>query len=189
MELRRAWLPVSHIEVLPQGALSSTSLRTLIESDPPLIRGYADMAAQLQPNGFDLTLESVALHQGAGVVGRSNDDRVLPDLDQLEFGGGGWIDLQPGIYHITYNEVVALPLNLMALGRPRSTLNRIGATIHTAVWDAGYEGRSTSLLSVMNPHGVQLQRDARVMQLVFFGVGSPPAAGYSGVYQGENIGR
>jgi dUTP pyrophosphatase len=77
----------------------------------------------------------------------------------------------------------------MALGRPRSTLNRIGVTIHTAVWDAGYEGRSTSLLAVMNPNGVQLQRDARVMQLVFFGVSNPPAQGYAGVYQGENIGR
>jgi dUTP pyrophosphatase len=77
----------------------------------------------------------------------------------------------------------------MALGRPRSTLNRIGTTIHTAVWDAGYEGRSTSLLSVMNPHGVQLQRDARVMQLVFFVVSNPSEIGFSGVYQGENMGR
>jgi len=180
---------VSQIEILPQGALSSASLRALIESDKPLIRDYADLDAQLQPNGFDLTLESISIHIGAGVVGRSNADRVLPDLELLDFDNEGWIDLQPGIYHITYNEVVALPLNLMALGRPRSTLNRIGVTIHTAVWDAGYEGRSTSLLSVMNPNGVQLQRAARVMQLVFFGVGNPPTSGYSGVYQGENIGR
>jgi hypothetical protein len=27
------------------------------------------------------------------------------------------------------------------------------------------------------------------MQLVFFGVSIPPEIGYSGVYQGENIGR
>jgi hypothetical protein len=26
------------------------------------------------------------------------------------------------------------------------------------------------------------------MQLVFFGVSNPPAQGYAGVYQGENIG-
>jgi len=182
-------IPVTQTEHLPQGALSSASLRALILSDRPLIRDYRNLDSQLQPNGFDLTLELVAIHQGAGVVGQSNEDRVLPDLEPMPFDARGWVDLQPGIYHITYNEVVTLPLNLMALGRPRSTLNRIGVTIHTAVWDAGYEGRSTSLLSVMNPHGVQLQRDARVMQLVFFGVSNPPEIGYSGVYQGENIGR
>ena len=180
---------MSQTEYLPQGALSSSSLRALILSDQPLIRDYRNLDTQLQPNGFDLTLESVAVHHGAGVVGQSNEDRVLPDLEPLNFDARGWVDLQPGIYHVTYNEIVALPLNLMALGRPRSTLNRIGVTIHTAVWDAGYEGRSTSLLSVMNPNGVQLQRDARVMQLVFFGVSNPPDIGYSGVYQGENIGR
>ena len=180
---------MAHTDFLPQGALSSASLRTLIASDKPLIRQFVDLESQLQPNGFDLTLESIQYHSGAGVVGRSNADRVLPDLEPLSFDGEGWIDLEPGIYHITYNEVVALPLNLMALGRPRSTLNRIGVTIHTAVWDAGYEGRSTSLLSVMNPNGVQLQRDARVMQLIFFAVGNPPETGYSGIYQGENIGR
>ena len=180
---------MSNIDFLPQGALSGASLRALIASDKPLIRDFVDLESQLQPNGFDLTLESVHYHSGAGVVGRSNDDRVLPDLEPLDFDVEGWIDLQPGIYHITYNEVVALPLNLMALGRPRSTLNRIGVTIHTAVWDAGYEGRSTSLLSVMNPNGVQVQRNARVMQLVFFAVGNPPETGYAGVYQGENIAR
>ena len=41
--------------------------------DRPLIRDFRDLDSQLQPNGFDLTLESVALHQGAGVVGQSND--------------------------------------------------------------------------------------------------------------------
>ena len=117
----------------------------------------------------------------------SNDHRVLPDQEPRAIDAGGWVDLQPGIYHITYNEIVALPSNLMALGRPRSTLNRIGVSIHTAVWDAGYEGRSTSLLSVMNPNGIQLQEGARVMQLVFFGVSNPPESGYAGRYQGENI--
>ena len=93
----------------------------------------------------------------------------------------------PGIYHITYNEVVSLPTDLMALGRPRSSLNRSGATIHTAVWDAGYSGRSTSLMAVLNPVGFRVQRDARVLQLVFFGLSVEAERGYSGIYQGENV--
>ena len=75
----------------------------------------------------------------------------------------------------------------MALGRPRSSLTRSGATIHTAVWDAGYSGRSTSLLVVHSPAGFRLQRDARVMQLVFFSLARATTSGYAGAYQHENV--
>jgi len=176
-------------EIVAGSVLSADAIRAAIGTQKPLLRDYIDLDAQVQPNGFDLTLASVAQHSGPGVVGQSNADRVLPDLADLPFDAKGWIDLAPGCYHIVYNEVVALPLNLMALGRPRSTLGRIGATIHTAVWDAGYEGRSTSLLAVLNPDGIRLQKNARVMQLVFMTIASPGTVGYSGIYQGENIKR
>jgi dUTP pyrophosphatase len=99
-----------------------------------------------------------------------------------------WVTLPSGPYHILYNEIVSLPDSLMALGRPRSSLARSGVTIHTAVWDAGYSGRSTSLLSVLNPDGFRVQRNARVMQLVFMGMATSTALGYRGRYQGENVG-
>jgi dUTP pyrophosphatase len=60
-------------------------------------------------------------------------------------------------------------------------------TIHSAVWDAGYRGRSTSLLVVNNPAGFRVQRNARVLQLVFFGLGETVVEGYRGAYQGENL--
>jgi dUTP pyrophosphatase len=111
---------------------------------------------------------------------------VLPELEELPFDADGWVNLEPGIYHIVYNEIVDIPANLMALGRPRSSLGRSGVTIHTAVWDAGYRGRSTSLLSVLNPAGFRVQRNARVMQLVFFGLAEATVSGYDGAYQHEN---
>lgn len=171
------------------GVLSSHSIRALIDTERPLVRNWRDLDAQVQPNGFDLTLESIARHQGRGQVGQSNADRGLCDLQSVAFDDSGWVELAAGTYHITYNEIVALPLFVMALGRARSTLNRIGVTIHSAVWDAGYEGRSTSLLSVLNPGGVRLQQHARVLQLVFIGLAEPPATGYSGVYLRENLDR
>ncbi len=88
---------------------------------------------------------------------------------------------------ITYNEIVHLPKNIMALARPRSSLLRCGVTVGTAVWDAGYSGRSQSLLVVYNPKGFHLQKDARVLQLIFFPL-TQETEGYHGVYQGENIG-
>jgi dUTP pyrophosphatase len=114
---------------------------------------------------------------------------VLPQLSVMPFADDGFLDLLPGIYHVLYNEVVSLPKNFMALARPRSSLNRSGVTIHSAVWDAGYAGRSTSLLEVLNPAGFRVQRNARVLQLVFFALASADAEGYRGVYQGENLAR
>ena len=179
------------VDVRPEvpGVLSKEQLLARVTGDRPLLTGYLDLDDQVQPNGFDLTLQAVSRYRGSGVVAAKNTDRVLPELDPLEFDGDGYLNLAPGPYHIVYNEVVDLPLDLMALGRPRSSLARCGVAIHTAVWDAGYHGRSTSLLVVGNPAGFRLQRDAKVMQLVFFGLSRGAAEGYQGRYQGENLGH
>jgi dUTP pyrophosphatase len=177
------------LRALP-GVLSREQIRVLVtEGETPLLADAIELDAQLQPNGFDMTLREVGRHAGPGQIGVSPDDRVLPDLIPVPFDDDGWVTLPQGIYHIVYNEVVSLPANLMALGRPRSSLGRSGVTIHTSVWDAGYSGRSTSLLSVLNPDGFRVQRNARVMQLVFIGLAEATLAGYSGRYQGENTGR
>lgn len=170
------------------GALSREQLISLITGEQPLVSEYIDLDEQVQPNGIDLTLREVARHEGQGAMGIDKSDRVLPDLVPLDFDADGWLTLAPGIYHIVYNEVVDIPKSLMALGRPRSSLARCGVSIVTAVWDAGYNGRSTSMLVVENPAGFRVQKDSRVMQLVFFGMSEATADGYRGRYQGENIG-
>jgi dUTP pyrophosphatase len=173
---------------LAGGVLSREEIRDRIRSaQPPLLRAMPDAVTQVQPNGVDLTLASVQRHLGGGRIAVDNSGRVLPELEEVEPDADGWYRLSPGAWHITYNEIVALPDDLMALGRPRSSLGRCGVTIHTSVWDAGYEGRSTSLLQVVNPAGFAVQRNARVMQLVFFTLRSRTAEGYRGQYQGENI--
>lgn len=170
------------------GVLSREELLVRISHDErPLLRDYLSLDAQVQPNGVDLTLARVQRFDGGGRIATDNSGRVLPGLIDVEPDEGGWFHLTPGPWHITYNEIVALPEDLMALGRPRSSLGRSGVTIHTAVWDAGYEGRSTSLLQVVNPDGFSVQRNARVMQLVFLTLSQRTAEGYSGQYQGENI--
>jgi dUTP pyrophosphatase len=138
-------MTLGSIELTPDlpGALSREQLLDMIQSDPPLLTEYISLADQVQPNGVDLTLHSIGRYIGRGTVAASNADRVLPELEALEFDEDGFIDLDPGPYHIVYNEVVNLPLDLMALGRPRSSLARCGVSLHTAVWDAGYHGRST----------------------------------------------
>jgi dUTP pyrophosphatase len=171
------------------GVLSGGEIRGLVNGDPPLVTGYADLEAQLQPNGFDLTLAEIRSFASGGMIGIDNATRKLPELEPIEPDGVGLVHLQPGPYHITYAETVALPIDLMAFGRPRSSLTRSGVAIHTAVWDAGYAGRSTSLLVVSNPLGFTVQIGARVAQLVFVRLSSRAEQGYAGIYQGENARR
>ena len=179
----------SRISDLPPGVLSREQLRErILDTQQPLVTGLADLDAQLQPNGLDLTLREISRYDGPGAIGAQNADRILPNLTSVAFDRAGWVMLEPGPYHILYNEIVHLPPDLMALGRPRSSLTRSGAAIHTAVWDAGYSGRSTSLLVVHHPSGFRLQRNARVMQLVFFSLARATHSGYEGAYQHENVG-
>ena len=169
------------------GVLGREQLRRRILSDRPLVTDWLDLDDQLQPNGFDLTLRGIGAFAGPGAIAADSAGRRLPEVRSLAFGEDGWIDLAPGPYQIVFNEVVDLPNDLMALGRPRSSLGRCGVAIHSAVWDAGYRGRSTSLLVVSNPAGFSVQRDARLLQLVFLGLDQGVAEGYRGAYQGENL--
>jgi dUTP pyrophosphatase len=166
--------------------LSKNDIEWLINRQPPLVEGYLDLGQQLQPNGFDISLRDIAMFQNFGQIGSDNSQRHLPDLAPLVFDQSGFIDLLPGSYIITYNEIVHLPKNVMALARPRSSLLRCGVNVGTAVWDAGYSGRSQSLMMVYNSAGFRIQKNARVVQLVFMRLTSE-TEGYSGTYQGENI--
>jgi dUTP pyrophosphatase len=166
--------------------LSGNDIRRLIERDPPLVEGWLDLDEQVQANGFDLTLRDVAAIVSAGRISVANGERVVSGLSPLDFDAAGYIDLAPGNYMITYNEVVHLPKDIMAFGRPRSSLLRCGVTVGTAVWDAGYEGRSQSLLVVYNKFGFRVQQNARVTQLIFLTL-TGESEGYNGIYQGENI--
>jgi dUTP pyrophosphatase len=171
----------------PSGSvLTARAIAELLDGRPPLLEPIDDRDEQVQPNGFDLTLESVWRMKGQGAIGMSNAERTIPARDPVTASEDGWFSLTPGTYVIRFREVVALPLDVMAFGRPRSSLLRCGAAIHTAVWDAGYRGRSEALLVVHAEGGVRLAEGARVLQLVFVRLESSTHA-YAGSYQGENL--
>ena len=181
---------MSAFDIAYPGALNRDAIARLIEGSPPLVTDYVDLPAQLQPNGFDLTLHSVGNYAGEGMpgsIGVADADRRLADTFEARFDADGWVLLRPGPYRITFNEIVNIPRRLMALGRPRSSLLRSGVAIHTAVWDGGYSGRSQALLTVHHPAGFRLERNARVAQLVFFPLAAPDSEGYAGRYRNENL--
>jgi len=166
--------------------LTKQDIHQLLKQEPPLIEGYINLKEQVQPNGVDLTLREVAMLQSSGKIAVEDSQRLVSDLAPLVFDGLGFIDLMAGAYIITYNEIVHLPKNVIALATPRSSLLRCGVMVNTAVWDAGYSGRSQSLMIVYNPQGFRVQRNARIVQLIFLKL-AQETEGYHGAYQGENI--
>lgn len=165
--------------------LTRDDIKSLLMASPPLIEGLVDADKQIQPNGVDLSLSSISRFQGEGAIDFSGKETVLPSTAPIDFDSNGWITLSPGCYLITFNEVVNLPVDIMAIGRPRSSILRMGATVETAVWDAGYRGTSQSLFIVLNENGVKVSMNARIMQLVFTRL-SKETDGYKGVYQEES---
>ena len=174
----------------PTGSvLDRGSILELIRGPGHLVEEYLDLDTQLQPNGFDMTLREVSRFASGGEIPAGRVPAALPEFDALPFGQDGYLQMPPGSYIVTLNEVVNLPGHVMALARPRSSLLRCGVGLHTAVWDAGYHGRSQALLTVYNPSGFRVARDARIVQMVFMYLARSLSVeeAYQGRFQGENI--
>lgn len=96
--------------------------------------------------------------------------------------------LRAGPYRLTFSEQIRIPADCCGFVLPRSSLLRSGVTIHTALWDPGYEGKGKVLLYVLNTKGAVISIGARVAQLVVFRLSGLPHRIYSGQYQNEGMG-
>jgi len=139
---------------------------------------------QVQPAGVDLRVEDVELVDTPGALGVY--DRVIP-AGRPMIPVMGWWNLGQGAYRIRFMDPVRVPEDAVGLCFPRSSLLRMGASLHCAVWDPGYEGRGQSLLVVHNPRGIRLQVGARVAQIVFVRLEEAAGILYRGRYQGEGL--
>ncbi len=142
------------------------------------------VTASQQPAGVDISVCEVYRFKSAGSM--KVYDRELPEVELITGDSEFWF-LSPGAYKVRYCEVIEVPLDIVALCFPRSSLLRMGVDLKCTVWDPGYRGRGEGLLVIHNPHGFKLEKKARVAQLVFIKLLEKPRQGYSGVYQGEGL--
>lgn len=142
---------------------------------------------QFQPAGVDLTVSKVFEFAGDGRIDYDNSERKISDVKELSFDEDGYVHLKKGAYKIRYNEIVSIPIDAVAWVLPRSSLLRCGASLESAVWDPGYEGRGESLLVIHNEHGLKLKKNGKIGQMVFIQLVEEAKEGYKGKYQGENI--
>ncbi len=135
---------------------------------------------QPQPNGVDLTLDTVFEQTAPGRIER--DGKTVGERREIETANGEY-HLSPGGYIVQYGEVIRIPEGHVGFLYPRSSLLRNSCMLNTAVWDAGYEGRGEGLLQVH--HEITLEPGARIAQIVLAEAGHDGA--YDGSYQGENL--
>ncbi|WP_018256727.1 deoxyuridine 5'-triphosphate nucleotidohydrolase [Halomicrobium katesii] len=135
---------------------------------------------QIQPNGVDLTLAAVSEQVEPGRIERG--DKHVGDRTEIDPDDGVY-RLEPGAYVAEYAERVAVPEGHVGFVYPRSSLMRNSCMLHTAVWDAGYEGRGEGLLEVH--HEIELESDARIAQFVLAEAAHEET--YEGSYQHEKL--
>lgn len=142
-----------------------------------------------QPNAYDLRIDKVfgfdadgpamVLHEGYRVHRKTTDILLLEDDD-----GEYWV-LPEGDYDCLAVEKVNIAENEAGWVITRSTLNRNGITIHSGLYDSGYDGPCGFLMRVRGGT-LKLYRHSRVAQLVLADAES--SSSYDGVYN-QNFNR
>jgi len=112
------------------------------------------------------------------------DERELPEIEEV---AEDWIEVQPSEYILIETlEKVNMPSDIAAWMRHRSTLQRSGVGLLTALIDPGFKGTLTFGLRNFGAHPFKLQRGARVGQIIFQKM-SGTGKEYDGRYQGGKV--
>lgn len=146
--------------------------------------------------GVDLSVKSFKQILTPGCILKSksivSQIKSIPKKKQEAFGNTftGWY-LEKGTYILELNEGCAFGSNDTGLIILRSSFNRCGCTVVSAVWDPGYtsvseEDVSVGTMSVRftvdTANGVYVEENARIAQLLVFE--NEEASLYSGQFQG-----
>lgn len=132
--------------------------------------------------GVDLRVAKFYELKTAARLGK--DERVLPEIEEIV---GESVALRPQQYVLVETmEKVNMPADLAAWMRQRSTLQRCGVSLETALIDPGYKGTLTFGMKNNGDKEFVVEKGARVGQIIFEGV-KGETKNYDGRYQGGNV--
>jgi len=183
--------------------LGSEEIKRLIIEEN-LVSNYVDLDTQLQPDGFDLTVNKIEEYCSAGII--LKDTKFLPVMKEIELtncimtgfdnpeltnktkdlGARKIWYLHKGVYLLYFNEEIKLPKSISAIHIQRSTLARCGSFSIVGTWDMGYNGKGCTMIEVCNPHGLVLEKNTRIVKMHFITVAGEGKL-YNGSYQKENL--
>lgn len=138
-----------------------------------LLEKYPDFKEnQRTPNGIDLKLGAVYKMDGVGGLGIAAKE--IPEYTEIEPQNVfindqyalGWILKSRVPYILEVEDTIKISPDAIQTYYPRSTLLRCGCTLHTAVGDAGYNGKLSFLFVNYNSSYFILEKGVRFAQLV-----------------------
>ena len=168
--------------------LTGEEIRRLVV-EGGLVEGYVDLGAQVQPNGFDLTVGKIELVEptGGGAIGFA--DRAFPGRRPIDWSQDGSIDLRPGDFYVGWtNETVSMPLDTIGILKPRTSAFTMGLVVLTGIVDAGFRGHIRFGLMACRP--VKVGKNARLVHMTLARL-STETKGYGGDLEGAfpSLGR
>lgn len=156
------------------------------------IENVEDPNEQVQQHGIDVRVEEVIELMTPGKILKNDkvlpgDRIVLPHMEKMKDNAPEppqLLSIKYGhAYVINAIESVKIPENIAAIAIMRSTLNRIGVPIHSALYDSGFRGKIQSTLYAFNDCDIEL--GARYAQVIFLEAES--AGMYNGQYQDQGL--
>ena len=138
--------------------------------------------------GIDLRLGKLFRLEGKGFLGI--DERETPKgilVAEYSPDKKSSVVIKPGDYFLTETiEKFNMPLNLLAIVKPRTTLHRSGIITRVSVADPGYSGTIHPALFNAGPVPVEIELGARYVNVMFFEVKGSTTA-YRGQWQGGRV--
>lgn len=153
---------------------------------------------QMQPNGIDLTIETIREIPRGLELDFTNDKRHVPEgriiFDSRLYDAVSvvlnehhvikrWLnhDLKP--YLVTYHERIEVPENMSAIVIHRSSVIRGAAFLTSSWYDSGYKGYGNGCLYAVP--GMKIWDWTRIAQIIYYY--ADPAYLYNGKYQEEGM--
>ncbi|MBI2640739.1 MAG: hypothetical protein HYW91_02550 [Candidatus Sungbacteria bacterium] len=138
--------------------------------------------------GIDLRLDKLFRLEGKGFLGI--DERETPKgilVGEYDPDKKSSVTLNPGDYFLTETvEKLNMPLNLLAIVKPRTTLQRSGIITRVSVAHSGYSGTIHPALFNAGPVPVEIELGARYVHVMFFEV-KGKSNPYRGQWQGGRV--
>lgn len=138
--------------------------------------------------GIDLRLGKILRLEGRGFLGI--DERETPKgvlVAEFNPEKRSSIIIKPSEYFLTESvEKFNMPLNLLAIVKPRTTLHRSGIITRVSIVDPGYSGTIHPALFNAGSVPVEIELGARYINAMFFEV-KGRANPYRGQWQGGRI--
>mgnify|MGYP001560456537 CR=1 FL=1 len=138
--------------------------------------------------GFDLRLGKLFRLEGKGFLGI--DERGTPQgilVAEFDPAKRTSIIIKPGDYFLTETvEKFHMPLEILSIVKPRTTLHRSGIITRVSVVDPGYHGTVHPAIYNAGPCEVEIELGARYVNAMFFEV-KGGGSQYRGQWQGGRI--